>query len=259
MAALDKEGIPLRGSPRQRGRHSVLIRLVFLGQIGTAFPGAPPPEGGGYSPQRSALGSRLTLELLPVFTKSENSPPLARHASYRRYYMHGLSMGNLSVFMWSSGQDYPGPNAQSEWRVSGEKGDHWIYQKVSLRNSVTPYKIILRAMTGGRGTSDVAIDDVTLKTGNSVQGAATTATTTTTAGQTIVAGSGKVSVSKDMRKSTAFQYPSLVIIYLIMFSTVVPVSKSISSDIKINIVENPFQMMGKLRSKAEFLSSDLAP
>ncbi|RUS71279.1 hypothetical protein EGW08_020956, partial [Elysia chlorotica] len=66
---------------------------------------------------------------------------LAKILKLYLYYMHGLSMGSLSVLMWSNGQDYPGPNAQSEWRVSGEKGDLWIYQKVSLRNSVTPYKV----------------------------------------------------------------------------------------------------------------------
>ena len=58
-----------------------------------------------------------------------------------RYYMHGLSMGSLKVLMWQAGVPYPNINARAEWTVSGEKGDRWIYQKVTIRNNVTPYKV----------------------------------------------------------------------------------------------------------------------
>ncbi|KAK3747742.1 hypothetical protein RRG08_024888 [Elysia crispata] len=82
------------------------------------------------------------------------------------YYLHGLSMGSLKVLMWSVGQPYPAMNDMPEWTVSRETGDNWNKAALTIQSNMTQYKIILRAEAGGRGTSDIAIDDVTLKVVN---------------------------------------------------------------------------------------------
>ncbi|GFR89798.1 MAM domain-containing protein 3, partial [Elysia marginata] len=94
------------------------------------------------------------------------------------YYMFGLSMGSLEVVMWQSGVDYPAASVAPEWSVKGSHGDHWVKETVHIRNTATPYKIIIRARTGGRGTSDVAIDDVTLHFARSGVGVVTTSAPT---------------------------------------------------------------------------------
>ncbi|GFS09782.1 MAM and LDL-receptor class A domain-containing protein [Elysia marginata] len=86
-------------------------------------------------------------------------------------------MGSLEVVIWPSGLAYPDGSATPEWSVKGSHGDLWIKETVLIRNTATPYKIILRARTGGPSTSDVALDDVTVRSSSAGVGVTTTSAT----------------------------------------------------------------------------------
>ncbi|GFO26893.1 MAM and LDL-receptor class a domain-containing protein 1 [Plakobranchus ocellatus] len=78
------------------------------------------------------------------------------------YYFHGQSMGTLKVFAWPNGQPYPLAISTPLWTAREDMGDKWIKETLYIANT-TPYKLIFRATVGGRGTSDIAIDDVSMK------------------------------------------------------------------------------------------------
>ncbi|KAK3783041.1 hypothetical protein RRG08_018873, partial [Elysia crispata] len=71
------------------------------------------------------------------------------------YYMHGDTMGTLQV------QLIDGHRHPVLWSVQGDKGDKWLPAYVDVpANQSNPYKLMIRAIEGKAGTSDVAIDDV---------------------------------------------------------------------------------------------------
>ncbi|GFO23257.1 MAM domain containing 2 (mamdc2) [Plakobranchus ocellatus] len=84
------------------------------------------------------------------------------------YHIHGQSVGSLKIFYWQEGLPYPLASTQSYWSVSKDKGDQWIHERMTIVNRSTPYKIILRATVGGQGTSDIAIDDISIRVAEQV-------------------------------------------------------------------------------------------
>ena len=108
-----------------------------------------------------ASSPRKRGENAQLLTPTYSSPNGACLSFY--YHMYGRTMGTLNVFMKQTGRQN-----RRLWTLSGNQGNTW-----SLVNIVVPaspsYAILFEGIVGNGYQSDIAIDDVSIKTGSCAQ------------------------------------------------------------------------------------------
>jgi len=70
------------------------------------------------------------------------------------YHMYGVHIGALRVIL-----KFEGGDEEEVWKMSGNKGDVWIYGNATIYSS-NPYQVVFEAERGNGYQGDIAIDDV---------------------------------------------------------------------------------------------------
>ncbi|ESO97870.1 hypothetical protein LOTGIDRAFT_152977 [Lottia gigantea] len=76
------------------------------------------------------------------------------------YHMYGKRTGTLNVYLQQNGA-----NGNAVWTKSGDQGNQWNRAEVQLPGSSNAANIVFEGIVGGSIYSDIAIDDVSVRTG----------------------------------------------------------------------------------------------
>ncbi|MED6241113.1 hypothetical protein ATANTOWER_028659 [Ataeniobius toweri] len=105
---------------------------------------------------KHSLGSRGAMIALMEPT------PLNGECLMFWYYMEGTGVGELSVYLQTSGSQ---ENATKLWTRMGDQGTHWRHGRVTLYSPQSSYQVVFEAIAGNEPMRDIAIDDLTILNG----------------------------------------------------------------------------------------------
>ncbi|KAK5602804.1 hypothetical protein CRENBAI_025076 [Crenichthys baileyi] len=105
---------------------------------------------------KHSLGSRGAMIALMEPT------PLNGECLMFWYYMEGTGVGELSVYLQTTGRQ---ENATKLWTRMGDQGTHWRHGRVTLYSPQSSYQVVFEAIAGNEPMRDIAIDDLTILNG----------------------------------------------------------------------------------------------
>lgn len=94
------------------------------------------------------------------------------------YFMHGEDVGQLNIYLKDADN-----NSKLIGNITGEQGYKWIQMSIDL-NTFDEFRVVIEAVVGESHLSDIAIDDITYKSGPCPVVTTITSTTTTTTPKT---------------------------------------------------------------------------
>ena len=87
-----------------------------------------------------------------------------------KYFLHGSDIGSLRILVWSednspSGNDDDETSSSTVWEITGDQGQYWRTEEITINPAFKVYRIVIEATRGKNFKSDIAIDDVRISPG----------------------------------------------------------------------------------------------